>query len=161
MSKKETKTNVVRILEKLNAEFLIHTYDIPDNDFDGEKIAKTLNQNKYQVFKTLITKGKSGTFYIFDIPVCKKLDMKKAAESVNEKSIEIVSPKSLFKLTGYIRGGCSPIGTKRNFKTTFDKSALNFETIFISGGKSGIQIELAPKWINKAILPNYADITIN
>lgn len=161
MRKKEIKTNVVRILENLNAEFSIHTYDISDEDFDGEKIADILNQNKNQVFKTLITKGKSGNFYIFDIPVCKKLDMKKAAESVNEKSIETVHSNELFKLTGYIRGGCSPIGTKRIFKTIFDTSALNFKTIFISGGKKGVQIELSPKWIDKAVAPDYADITIN
>lgn len=161
MSKKDIKTNAIRILEAVNAEFFIHTYDISDNDFDGEKIADILNQNKNQVFKTLITKGKSGAFYIFDIPVCKKLDMKKAAESVNEKSIETVKSEELFKLTGYIRGGCSPIGTKRRFKTTFDKSALNFETIFISGGKKGIQIELSPKWLNKVIEPDYDDITAN
>lgn len=161
MGKKEIKTNVIRILENLNAEFSIHTYDVSDEDFDGEKIADILNQNKNQVFKTLIVKGKSGAFYIFDIPVNKKLDMKKAAEQINEKRIETVPVNDLFKLTGYIRGGCSPIGTKRTFKTIFDKSALNFKTIFISGGKKGVQIELSPKWIDKAVSPDYADITLN
>lgn len=141
----EFKTNVMRILDKAKITYKAHTYDHSDGAIDGAAVAKKMGQNPEQVFKTLVTKGAGRDYYVFVVPVLKELDLKKAAKSVGEKHVEMIHVKDINKVTGYIRGGCSPIGMKKQFVTVFDKSAENIETIIVSAGKIGYQIELAPK----------------
>lgn len=142
------KTNVMRILDKNKIEYKVHDYS-SYGFTNGEEIAKFLNQDPKNVFKTLITRGKSKEYYVFMIPVDKELDLKKCALSVNEKSIEMIHQKELFPLTGYIHGGCSPLGMKKEFKTVIDESILNIDIIYFSAGKVGYQIEM-----NKDLLSN-------
>lgn len=141
----EFKTNVMRILDKAKITYKAHTYDHSDGAIDGAAVAEKMGQNPEQVFKTLVTKGAGRDYYVFVVPVLKELDLKKAAKSVGEKHVEMIHVKDINKVTGYIRGGCSPIGMKKQFVTVFDKSAENIETIIVSAGKIGYQIELAPK----------------
>ena len=141
----EFKTNVMRILDKAKITYKAHTYDHSDGAIDGAAVAEKMGQNPEQVFKTLVTKGAGRDYYVFVVPVLKELDLKKAAKSVVEKHVEMIHVKDINKVTGYIRGGCSPIGMKKQFTTVFDKSAENIETIIVSAGKIGYQIELAPK----------------
>lgn len=141
----EFKTNVMRILDKAKITYKAHTYDHSDGAIDGAAVAEKMGQNPEQVFKTLVTKGAGRDYYVFVVPVLKELDLKKAAKSVGEKNVEMIHVKDINKVTGYIRGGCSPIGMKKQFVTVFDKSAENIETIIVSAGKIGYQIELAPK----------------
>lgn len=141
----EFKTNVMRILDKAKITYKAHTYDHSDGAIDGAAVAEKMGQNPEQVFKTLVTKGAGRDYYVFVVPVLKELDLKKAAKSVGEKHVEMIHVKDINKVTGYIRGGCSPIGMKKQFTTVFDKSAENIETIIVSAGKIGYQIELAPK----------------
>lgn len=141
----EFKTNVMRILDKAKITYKAHTYDHSDGAIDGAAVAEKMGQNPEQVFKTLVTKGAGRDYYVFVVPVLKELDLKKAAKSVGEKHVEMIHVKDINKVTGYIRGGCSPIGMKKQFTTVFDKSAENIEAIIVSAGKIGYQIELAPK----------------
>ena len=141
----EFKTNVMRILDKAKITYKAHTYDHSDGAIDGAAVAEKMGQNPEQVFKTLVTKGAGRDYYVFVVPVLKELDLKRAAKSVGEKHVEMIHVKDINKVTGYIRGGCSPIGMKKQFVTVFDKSAENIETIIVSAGKIGYQIELAPK----------------
>ena len=141
----EFKTNVMRILDKAKITYKAHTYDHSDGAIDGAAVAEKMGQNPEQVFKTLVTKGAGRDYYVFVVPVLKELDLKKAAKSVGEKHVEMIHVKDINKVTGYIRGGCSPIGMKKQFTTVFDKSAENIKTIIVSAGKIGYQIELAPK----------------
>lgn len=141
----EFKTNVMRILDKAKITYKAHTYDHSDGAIDGAAVAEKMGQNPEQVFKTLVTKGAGRDYYVFVVPVLKELDLKKAAKSVGEKHVEMIHVKDINKVTGYIRGGCSPIGMKKQFVTVFDKSAENIEAIIVSAGKIGYQIELAPK----------------
>lgn len=141
----EFKTNVMRILDKAKITYKAHTYDHSDGAIDGAAVAEKMGQNPEQVFKTLVTKGAGRDYYVFVVPVLKELDLKKAAKSVGEKHVEMIHVKDINKVTGYIRGGCSPIGMKKQFTTVFDKSAENIETIIVSAGKIGYQIELAPR----------------
>ena len=141
----EFKTNVMRILDKAKITYKAHTYDHSDGAIDGAAVAEKMGQNPEQVFKTLVTKGAGRDYYVFVVPVLKELDLKKAAKSVGEKHVEMIHVKDINKVTGYIRGGCSPIGMKKQFTTVFDKSAENIETIIVSAGKIGYQIELALK----------------
>jgi len=152
------KTNVMRILDKLKVEYKSHSYADTDA-ISGIDVAKVLNQNPDRVFKTLVTVGKSKNYYVFMIPVAEELDLKKAAESVNEKSVEIIKSKDLLPVTGYIHGGCSPIGMKKSFVTTIDASAANFDTIMFSAGKIGYQVEMSLEDLKKVIKFNLADIT--
>ena len=121
-------------------------------------VASALGQDPTSAFKTLVTVGKSGEHYVFVVPVCRELDLKKAASAVGEKNIEMIKQSELLPLTGYIHGGCSPIGMKKFFKTTIDASAKDKETIFFSGGKVGFQVELKPSDLEKVIKFQYADI---
>ena len=130
------------------------------NAISGLEVAKALNQDKNKVFKTLVTSSKSGNHYVFMIPVEKELDLKKAAESVNEKAVNMLKQKELLPLTGYIHGGCSPIGMKKFFKTTIDISAKNFDTIIFSAGKIGYQVELSLDDLSKIINFQIFDITL-
>ena len=144
------KTNVIRILEQKKVKYESHYY-LHTDAVSGIEVANVLNQNPNQVFKTLVTIGNNKCNYVFLVPVNKELDLKKAAKSVNEKSIEMVKAKELLQLTGYIHGGCSPIGMKKQFKTVIDKSAENFNTIIFSGGKIGYQVELSLAELEKII----------
>ena len=147
---KEIKTNVMRILDKEKISYQAHFYEHNDDEpFDGVSVANKLGQNPEKVFKTLVTQGKSRNFFVFVIPVACELDLKSAAAAVGEKSVEMIHVKDINKITGYIRGGCSPIGMKKQFVTVVDESALNFETIMVSCGRIGTQIELAPTQLIK------------
>ena len=157
MKKNEEKTNVMRILEQKKIKYTAHSY-INTDAVSGVDVAAALNENPDKVFKTLVTVAKSGKNYVFVIPVAKELDLKKAARAVGEKSIDMLKSKELLPLTGYIHGGCSPIGMKKQFVTVFDKSAENIETIIVSAGKIGYQIELAPKALIEIVGAKTAEI---
>ena len=144
------KTNAMRILEQKKIAYKSHFYD-KDEAISGIEVATALNKNPKQVFKTLVTVGKSKEHYVFVIPVDKELNLKKAAAAVGEKNIGMIKSKELLPLTGYIHGGCSPIGMKKFFKTTIDNSAQNYEVIFVSGGRIGCQVELSLDSLSKAI----------
>lgn len=144
------KTNVMRILDQHKVEYTPYCYKDTDA-VSGVEVASVLHQNPKQVFKTLVTVGHSKNHYVFVIPVEKELNLKKAAKAVDEKSIEMVKSKELLGLTGYIHGGCSPIGMKKFFKTTFDASACAYEKIIFSAGKIGYQVEVALQDLKKVI----------
>ena len=155
--KSEQKTNVMRILDQ--AKIPYNHYCYADTDaISGLEITEVLNQNPDRVFKTLVTVGKSKEHYVFVVPVSSELDLKKAAKSVGDKSVEMVKSKELLLLTGYIHGGCSPIGMKKFFKTVIEESALNFDSILFSAGKIGYQVEIAPNDLKKIIKFEYADL---
>lgn len=154
----EEKTNVMRMLDKHKITYKHYTYANTDA-ISGIEVAAVLHQNPEQVFKTLVTTGKSGQHYVFMIPVAKELNLKKAAKAVNEKSIEMLKSKDLLPLTGYIHGGCSPIGMKKFFTTIIDETAQNFDTIIFSAGKIGYQIELTHAELAKIIKFEFKDIT--
>ena len=144
MSKqKDEKTNVCRVLDSKKIEYALHTYE-PDATMSGEEIAVTLGEDPEKVFKTLVTQGKSGGYYVFVVPVKAELDLKKAAKASGEKAVSMIRQKELLPLTGYVHGGCSPVGMKKQFPTFIHESASGFERIFVSAGKVGFQIELSP-----------------
>ena len=153
----DEKTNVCRILDQKKVKYTAHTYD-PEQAISGTEVAAFLGQNPDRVFKTLVTVAKSGKNYVFVIPVEKELDLKKAAKAVGEKSIEMLKSKDLLPLTGYIHGGCSPIGMKKLFPTTFQQEVLNYDTIMFSAGKIGNQVELNINDLTKVIPYKTADI---
>ena len=153
------KTNVMRILDKNRIVYKSNCYE-NSGAISGTEVAKALGEDPEQVFKTLVTKGKSGEFFVFMIPVKEELDLKKAAAAVNEKSIEMIKQKDLLKTTGYIHGGCSPIGMKKQFKTAIHLTAERFETIIFSAGKIGWQVELSLDSLRKVIDVNAADIIV-
>lgn len=148
------KTNVTRLLDQKNIKYIIHTYE---NAISGIEVANTLNEEYDSVFKTLVTVSNTNNHYVFLVPVNKELDLKKAAKIVNEKSIEMIKQKDLLPLTGYIHGGCSPIGMKKQFKTIIDKTSKN--KIFISAGKIGYQIEIELSELSKIINYDLEDIS--
>lgn len=152
------KTNVMRILDQKNIKYISHCY-INTNAISGIEVATVLKQNPDQLFKTLVTVGTTNTNYVFLVPVDKELDLKKAANVVHEKNITMVKSKDLLKLTGYIHGGCSPIGMKKQFKTVIDITAQNFDTIIFSAGKIGYQVELSLEEIRKIIKIELMDIS--
>lgn len=158
MKKKEEKTNVMRILEQKKVTYKSYCYADTDA-VSGTEVAQALGQDRNQVFKTLVTESASGNHYVFMIPVHKELDLKKAAKAVGEKSISMLKSKDLLALTGYIHGGCSPIGMKKFFTTTVDSAAENLGTIIFSAGKIGYQVELSPEDLKKVIRFTFADIT--
>lgn len=153
---KEEKTNVMRLLDRKKIEYNHYTYS---NAVNGVEVARLLNQDENRVFKTLVTVGKSKSNYVFVIPVAKELDLKAASKAVGEKSIEMLKSKDLFPLTGYIHGGCSPIGMKKTFKTVVDESAKKFDKIIFSGGKIGYQVELSPEDLAKIIPISFDHLT--
>ena len=150
------KTNAMRILDQKKINYKIHTYE---NAISGIEVADTLNEDYDKVFKTLVTVSNNKINYVFLVPVNRELNLKKAAKSVNEKSIEMLKSANLLPLTGYIHGGCSPIGMKKQFKTIIDISSSNKDKIFISGGKIGYQIEIELNDLRKAIDFELQDIT--
>ena len=153
------KTNVMRILSQKKIEYKSYDY-IDSGAISGEDVAKALGENPDKVFKTLVTIGKTKNHYVFMVPVNKELDLKKAATAVGEKSIEMIKAKDLLPLTGYVHGGCSPIGMKKQFQTTVDISAEGFETIFFSAGKVGVQVEVSPKDLAKLVRCAFKDIKV-
>lgn len=156
--KSAEKTNVMRILDQKNIKYISHCY-INTNAISGIEVATVLKQNPDQLFKTLVTVGTTNTNYVFLVPVDKELDLKKAANVVHEKNIEMVKSKDLLKLTGYIHGGCSPIGMKKQFKTVIDITAQNFDTIIFSAGKIGYQVELSLEELKEIIEFELREIT--
>lgn len=158
MAKNNEKTNVMRILEQKRVAYKSYCY-VDTNAISGMDVASVLNENPSQVFKTLVTVGNSKNHYVFLVPVNKELNLKKAAISVGEKSIEMLKSKDLLPLTGYIHGGCSPIGMKKQFKTVIDISANTYDNIIFSGGKIGYQVELTLEDLKKVISFTLASIT--
>ncbi|MCI9217125.1 MAG: Cys-tRNA(Pro) deacylase [Dorea sp.] len=157
MSKKEVKTNAMRILERMKISYKYEEY-ICDEFTDGIQTADMLGYDHDLVYKTLVTTGKSGGHYVFVIPVEKEIDFKKAARAVEEKALEMLPLKELTKVTGYVRGGCTAIGMKKQFPTVIQKEAERLSHIYISGGKLGMQIEVAPGDLKMAAKAVYADV---
>ena len=156
---KEEKTNVMRTLEQKKLPYTAHTYD-PAGPIDGVSVAQTLGQLPERVFKTLVTKGASGAYYVFDIPVAENLDLKKAAKAVGEKSVAMLPQKELLPLTGYVHGGCSPVGMKKHFPTVFHETALLYDTVCVSAGKIGFQVECRPGDLVALLRAKTADIIV-
>lgn len=157
----EAKTNAMRILERAKIKYEMHTYPHGDEAVDGVNVARLTGQPPEKVYKTLVTRGSSNpskSYYVFVIPVERELDLKKAARTVGEKSVEMIHVKEINSITGYIRGGCSPVGMKKQFVTTFHQDVLSLDTVIFSGGKIGLQIEAAPMDILKLIGGKTADI---
>lgn len=157
---KEEKTNVMRVLEQKGVAYIPHTYDPEAGGIDGVSVAKTLGQDPDTVFKTLVARGASGGHYVFDIPVAETLDLKKAARAVGEKSIAMLPQKELLPLTGYVHGGCSPVGMKKLFPTVFHQTAQIADTICVSAGKVGFQVELAPGDLMALVNATAADVCV-
>lgn len=153
----EEKTNVMRMLDQKKISYTAHNYT-DTGAVSGEEVANALHQDPASVFKTLVTVGKTGTYYVFLVPVLGELDLKKGAKACGEKKIEMIKAKELLPLTGYIHGGCSPIGMKKSFKTFLDNSAEDQEHIFFSAGRIGDQIEMNPKDLKKIVNYRFADI---
>ncbi len=154
------KTNVVRIFEQKKIKFEFHTYS-STGAISGVEVAKAIGKDESSVFKTLVTKGKSSKFFVFVVPVAEELDLKKAAQSVGEKSIEMLKQKDLLPTTGYVHGGCSPVGMKKFFETTFHSTAQDYPTIVFSAGKIGYQVELSLAELAKVIKFKTADIVVS
>jgi len=155
---KESKTNAMRILDSNKIEYTTHSYENKDGKIDGIAVAHKINKDVDSVFKTLVTQGHSKEFYVFVIPAAQELDMKKASKVANEKNIELIHVKDINTITGYIRGGCSPLGMKKVFNTFIQVDALLFDTIVFSGGKIGAQIEMNPNELKKVIECSFVDI---
>ncbi|MDD7352202.1 MAG: Cys-tRNA(Pro) deacylase [Peptoniphilaceae bacterium] len=151
------KTNAMRILESENINFEIIEYSTKDG-IGGVDVAEKLGEDKDRVFKTLVTEAKDGEHYVFVVPVSSELDLKKAAKASNSKKIEMIPQKKLLPLTGYIHGGCSPVGMKKSFKTFIDSSAEDLDFFYVSGGKVGLQIKVNPRELISAIDGEFSDI---
>lgn len=160
MSKqKEEKTNVMRVLDQKKIPYTPHAYPVGDAAPDGAAVARLLGQEPASVFKTLVAKGASGGYYVFDIPVEATLDLKKAARAVGEKSVSMLPSKQLLPLTGYVHGGCSPVGMKKQYPTIFHETAEIIDTILVSAGKIGFQVELEPAALIGLVGGTTADLT--
>lgn len=156
----EVKTNALRMLDKIKAEYKCYHYT-PDSALTGAQIAAILEQNPKQVFKTLVTIGKSRRYYVFMLPVERELDLKKAAAAVGEKALEMVKQKELLPLTGYVHGGCSPIGMKKVFPLIVHNSAAEFASLIFSAGRVGTQVETSLDNLQKLVPYKLADICVN
>ena len=157
---KEVKTNAMRILERNKIPYKEYTYEC-DEFVDALKVADTLGQSYELLYKTLVTIGNSRNYFVFVIPIAEELDMKKAARSVGEKSVSMIHVKDINAITGYIRGGCTPIGMKKQFPTFIHESAADFDTIIISGGRLGVQLILSPQDLIKVTRGQFADIIMH
>ena len=158
---KDEKTNVMRTLEQKKIPYTAHTYPHEEGvAVDGVTVASILGQDPGAVFKTLVAKGASGGYYVFDIPVAETLDLKKAAKAVGEKSIAMLPSKELLPLTGYVHGGCSPVGMKKLFPTVFHESCLALETMMVSAGKIGYQVEAKPGDLMDLVRAKTADLIV-
>ncbi len=156
--KKEEKTNVMRILDGKKIPYESHSYE-PDATMSGEEIAGILGEDASKVFTTLVTQGKSGAYYVFVVPVVEELDLKKAAKAAGEKAISMIKQKELLPLTGYVHGGCSPVGMKKAFPTFIHETVKQIDKIFVSAGRVGFQIELSPEDLISLVGCKVADIT--
>lgn len=154
---KDTKTNAMRILDKNKISYKVNTYEC-DEFIDGVHIADMLGQPYESSFKTLVTVGKTGNYYVFAIPIDLELDMKKAAKAVGEKSVEMLHVKDINAVTGYIRGGCTPIGMKKQYKTVYHSTITDFDEVIVSGGQLGTQIQIKPQDLIKVTRADVADI---
>ena len=153
-----TKTNAMRILDKNKIKYEVIEYDISDGKIDGVSVAEKTNQDVKEVYKTLVTQGNSKALYVFVIPVNSELNLKKAAKVCGEKKIDMIHVNDIFKLTGYIRGGCSPVGMKKLYKTFIHKDGEALERICVSGGKKGLQVKLSPQDLSKCANAIFEDI---
>ena len=158
---KEEKTNVMRALDREKIPYTAHTYPVGDSVPDGVTVSRMLGQDPAAVFKTRVAKGASGGYYVFPIPVAAMLDLKKAARAVGEKSVAMLPAKELLPLTGYVHGGCSPVGMKKRFPTVFHESCLERETICVSAGKVGFQVEVKPGDLIALVGGATADVTVD
>ena len=156
---KEEKTNVMRTLEQKKIPYTAFSYD-PDGPIDGVSVAAETGLDAASVFKTLVTKGASGAYYVFDIPVAENLDLKKAAKAVGEKSIAMLSQKELLPLTGYVHGGCSPVGMKKQFPTVFHETVNELDLIAVSAGKIGHQVQVKPADLLNLLRAKTADVIV-
>ncbi len=154
------KTNAMRILDREKVSYTAMEYGHDDGLIDGNSIAKKIGADENVVFKTLVTKGSSGGYFVFVVPVCTELDLKKAAKAVGEKSVAMIPVSDINKVTGYIRGGCSPVGMKKLFPTFIDASAENLDAIYVSAGKIGAQVFVSPKDLAKVCNADFAEITV-
>ena len=157
--KQNEKTNVMRLLDSRKIPYTSHTF-APDGTLTGEEIAGLLGEDREKVFKTLVTRGRTGEYYVFVIPVTEELDLKKAAKAAGEKAVAMIRQKELLPLTGYIHGGCSPVGMKKSFPTFLHETAMELETICVSAGRVGAQIELAPRDLAKVVRFTAADLVV-
>lgn len=155
--KNNDKTNVMRVLDGKKISYVSYTYK-PDATMSGEEIATLLGEDAQKVFKTLVTEGKSGQYYVFVIPVEEKLDLKKAAKAAGEKAVSMIKQKELLPLTGYVHGGCSPIGMKKQFPIFVHETAKEYGKMFVSAGKVGYQIELSPTDLERAVVCSFVDV---
>ena len=156
---KEEKTNVMRTLEQKKIPYTAFSYD-PDGPIDGVSVAAETGLDAASVFKTLVTKGASGAYYVFDIPVAENLDLKKAARAVGEKSIAMLPQKELLPLTGYVHGGCSPVGMKKQFPTVFYETVNDLELVAVSAGKIGHQVQVKPADLLNLLRAKTADVIV-
>ena len=154
----EEKTNVMRILDQKKVAYTPHHYAHPDGAVDGVSVAALIGRDPASVCKTLVTQGASKKYYVFVIPVGKELDLKAAARAAGEKSIEMIKQAQLLPLTGYVHGGCSPVGMKKQFSTVLDESVENLDTIVVSAGKIGAQVELAPEALRALVRGSFAPV---
>ena len=163
--KKDEKTNVMRILDQKKVSYTAHFYEEgegPEGTREyGVHVAQALGQDPRRAFKTLVAKGASGGYYVFDIPTTDSLDLKKAARAAGEKSVELLAVKDITAVTGYVRGGCSPVGMKKQYPAIFHETALDFETIYVSAGKIGAQVEVAPEALLALLRSETADIIVS
>ena len=157
--KNNDKTNVMRVLDSKKIAYTAHTYE-QDPTMTGAEIAQILGEDADKVFKTLVTQAKSGQYYVFVVPVKEELDLKKAAKASGERAIGMIKQKDLLPLTGYVHGGCSPVGMKKQFPTFIHESAQDLDKIFVSAGKLGRQIELSPQDLAKVYRGTFADISV-
>jgi Cys-tRNA(Pro)/Cys-tRNA(Cys) deacylase len=161
MAKKDDKTNVMRVLEQKNIPYTPHEYSTEDGALSGVDVAAALGKAPYEIYKTLVTRGASGGYYVFVIPGEDQLDLKKAAKAAGEKSIAMIKQAELLPLTGYIHGGCSPVGMKKQFPTFFQEDVVLLDTVTVSAGKVGYQIETAPTALMELVGAETADVTVS
>ena len=159
MSAKSDKTNAMRQLDQKKLPYCVYAYG--GGALSGVEVAAALNEDAARVFKTLVTVAKSGRNYVFMVPAAEELDLKKAAKAVGEKAVSMIKSKELLPLTGYVHGGCSPIGMKKQFTTVAHQSAREFDVIYFSGGRIGCQISMSPEDLLKAVPISYADIIVS
>ena len=153
----ELKTNAMRILDAMRVSYQLHTYE-PGESVDGVSVATKMGMDVNKVYKTLVTQGKGGGFFVFVIPVARELDLKKAARAAGEKSVEMIPVKEINRHTGYIRGGCSPVGMKKKYPTFIDESARGLPAMVVSGGRIGLQMEIAPEDLARSVGARFAGL---
>ncbi len=154
------KNNVERLLEAAGIAYIPHEYPVDDGLIDGMSIAAKIGKSPDQVFKTLVTEAPGHEYFVFIVPVCQELDLKKAARACGRKSIAMIPSKQLLPLTGYIHGGCSPVGMKKRLATFMDESAILFDTVCVSGGRVGLNLEIAPEKLADFVGAEFADLAV-